>query len=150
MEANKPNPFLVLRLATDATKREIIERAQELYDTAETEEEQHLYSWAKEQLITHTQTRLTYELFEYPDTQYNDALLERFARMYKNAPIYPDQLTKEAPPIGLENLDMAAIFRQFLQSLLEVPETDITTVLNDIPFPVEVKSPLEVRDVIFG
>ena len=150
METDKPNPFLVLRLATDVTKREIIERAQEFYDTAETPEEQQLYNWAKEQLITKPETRLAYELVEYPDTLYYDALLEQFARKYKNAPTNPEKLLKEAPPINLENLDMAAVFRQFLQSLLDVPEADIAIALKDIPFPVELKSPLEVRDVIFG
>lgn len=150
VEIDKPNPFLVLRLATDATKRKIIERTQELYDTAETETEQQLYSWAKEQLITNPHTRLAHELFEYPDTQYADSLLEQFAKKYKNAQIHLDKLIKEAPPISLENVDMAAVFRQFLQFLLDIPEADIAIALNDIPFPVEVKSPLEVRDVIFG
>jgi hypothetical protein len=150
MEMDKPNPFLILRLATKATKREIIERAQELYDTAETEDEQRLYSWAKEQLLTNPQTRLVYELFEYPDTQYDDSGLELFAKKYKHAQFDLDKLTKEAPPISLEDLDMAAVFRQFLQGLLEVPEADITVALNDIPFSIEMEPPLEVRDVIFG
>jgi hypothetical protein len=150
METDKPNPFLVLRLATDVTKREIIERAQEFYDTAETIEKQLLYNWAKEQLITNPQTRLTHELVEYPDTCYDDPLLEQFTRKYKNTPTNPEKLLKEAPPINLENLDMEAVFRQFLQSLLEIPEADIAIALKDIPFSVELKSPLEVRDVIFG
>lgn len=147
---DKPNPFLILRLATKATKREIIERAQELYDTAETEDEQQLYSWAKEQLLTNPQIRLMYELFEYPDTRYDDSGLELFAKKYKHVQFDLDKLTKDAPPINLEDLDMAAVFRQFLQSLLEVPEADITVALNDIPFSIEIEPPLEVRDVVFG
>ncbi|HEU5374362.1 MAG TPA: hypothetical protein VFV38_02900 [Ktedonobacteraceae bacterium] len=150
METDRPNPFLVLRLATDASKREIIERAQELYDTAESEEKRQLYNWAKEQLISHPEKRLAHELFEYPDTRYDDPLLEQFARRYRNAPISLEKLIEAAEPLSLEQLDMVVALRWLVQSLLEVPEAEMTTALADIPFPVEVKSPLEVRDVIFG
>lgn len=151
METDRPNPFFVLRLATNASKREIIEKAQELYDISASEEERQLYTWAKEQLITHPQKRLVYELFEYPDVRYDDQLFEQFVERYKNAPVpSAEQLLETATPLSLEHLNMVAVFQRLLQSLLEVPESEITTALAHIPFPVEVRSPLEVRDVIFG
>ena len=92
IDADKPNPFQVLKLPTNVTKKEIVERGRELYDTAETEEQRQLYSWAKEQLLSKPLVRLEYELFEAPETQYEDTERNNFVRKYKRLPISPDAL----------------------------------------------------------
>ncbi len=92
IDADKPNPFQVLKLPTHATKKEIVERGRELHDTAETEEQRQLYSWAKEQLLSKPLIRLEYELFEVPETQYEDTELDNFVRKHKRLSIAPDVL----------------------------------------------------------
>src|SRR5439155_1678286 len=58
IEHDKPNPFVVLGLPTDASEAEIAERAQELSDLAPTDEARRLHRWAREQVITRPRTRL--------------------------------------------------------------------------------------------
>ena len=66
IESNKPNPFQVLGLPTNATMKQVVERGQEVDEDAKTEEERQLCRWAVEQLRTNPHTRLEYELFELP------------------------------------------------------------------------------------
>ena len=150
IETDKPNPFHVLRLSIHATKKEIVERGQELYDTAETEEQRQLYRWAKEQLLTNVHTRLVYALFEMPDTQYDNPEWEQFIRLYRKNPVRLETLVKSIPAITEEDFDISAMIQQILQGFLTVPDADITTAVNGSPFMARSKPTLEVRDVIFG
>jgi hypothetical protein len=147
---DKPNPFQVLGLPTSASKKDIVDRGQELYDTAESEEQRQLYRWAKEQLLTNQHTRLLYELFELPDTRYEDLEWEEFVRMYRRNPLHLDALIKDTLPIGLEDFDITALIRLLLQGMFTMPEIDIDDILKESPFVPRSKPPLEVRDVIFG
>ena len=150
IEPDKPNPFQVLQLRVDATKREIVERGRELYDTAETEEQRQLYSWAKEQLLSKPSVRLEYELFEAPETQYEDIELDNFMRQYKKLPISPDALLRDAPLLNKDDVDIARLIELLLQDVLTVPEGDINVPLHMSSYKPEPKPPLEVRDVLFG
>ena len=143
---DKPNPFQILGLPADATKADIVARGQELYDTAETDEQRQLYRWAKEQLLTNPRTRLAYELFELPDTQYENLEWENFIRTHKRRPVRPE--TVSSP--GIEDFDVGALLQLLLQDMLAVPEADITAAIHAVPFALKRKPPLEVRDVIFG
>jgi hypothetical protein len=150
IEVDKPNPFQVLRLPINATKKEIVERGQELYDTAETDEERQLYRWAKEQLLTNMRTRLEYALFELPDTQYENPEWENFIRKYKKNPVPPDALMEEGTSSILAAFDVPALLHLLLQDIFTVPEPDINAALTGSPFLPRIRLPLEVRDVIFG
>lgn len=150
IEVDKPNPFQVLRLPISATNKEIVDRGQELYDTAETDEERQLYRWAKEQLLTNPRTRLEYALFELPDTQYEDSEWEDFVRRYKKNPIQLDSLDERTSVNGLEAFNMAALLELLLQGMFIMPEPDIDEAINGSPFMPRIRPPLEVRDVIFG
>src|SRR5258708_6500859 len=150
IEVDKPNPFQVLRLPISATNKEIVDRGQELYDTAETDEERQLYRWAKEQLLTNPHTRLEYTLFELPDTQYEDPEWEDFVRRYKKNPIQLDSLNEGISINGLEVFDIAALLELLLQGMFIMPEPDIDEAINGSPFIPIIRPPLEVRDVIFA
>src|SRR5438876_5168255 len=106
---DKPNPFLVLGLPTDATRADIVARGQELYDTAETDKDALLFRWATEQLITNPRTRLEYELFELPDTQYEDDAWERFVRAHSKKPIELAKLLNDTTPPSVADMDMTAL-----------------------------------------
>jgi hypothetical protein len=147
---DKPNPFQVLGLPTNASKKDIVDRGEELYVTAETEEQRLLYRWAKEQLLTNQHIRLLYELFELPDTRYEDLEWEEFVRKYRRNSLHLDALVKDAPPIGLEDFDITALIRLLLQGMFTVPEIDIDDILKRSPFAPRSRPPLEVRDVLFG
>ena len=150
INAEKPNPFQVLKLPTNATKKEIVERSRELYDTAETEEQRQVYSWAKEQLLSKPLVRLEYELFETPETQYEDTELDTFVRKHRRLAIAPDVPLRDAQPIKKEDVSMSELIELVLQDILTVPEGDITIPLHQSSFKPAHKPPLEVRDVLFG
>src|SRR5262249_43127957 len=99
--ANKPNPFELLGLATNASNEDIVERGRELMESAETQEQKLLYRWAMEQLITHPLTRLGYEMLEVPDAEYDDEAWSRFAQQYRRPPIDLAAMARDsAPPVA--------------------------------------------------
>ena len=151
IQSDKPNPFQVLGLPTSATTEEVVERGQSLVDLAATDEQARLYRWAMEQLMANPATRLEYELFEAPAAEYEDAEWERFARAHKKNPVDASALARELTPPTLDDFDLAALARLFLDHLLAAPPGDIGPVLDNPPFDPELSPfPLEVRDVLFG
>jgi hypothetical protein len=147
---DKPNPFFVLALSTDATKAEIVARGQELYETAETKEQGLLYRWAMEQLITKPRTRLEYELFELPSTQYEDSEWESFIRMHRRKPIDLVALAQDIPAPGIDDINMGAVMQLFLDSMLTVTEPDIRVAIDGSPYMPVYQLSMEVKDVLFG
>ncbi|MCD6486970.1 MAG: hypothetical protein J7K35_06570 [Syntrophobacterales bacterium] len=148
---DKPNPFQVLALPTNATNQDIVERGQELCDLAESDEQRLLYRWAIEQLITKSITRLEYELYEIPDTKYENSEWEHFTRFNKRNPVKIAALAKEIPPPSVDDFNMPEVVMLLLDALLKVPGPDIKTAVDNSPFKPGIGSPpLEVRDVIFG
>lgn len=119
IEHDKTNPFSILRIPTDATNAEIVAKAEELYVTAETDEQRQLYRWAKEQLLTDKDTRLLYELFEIPDTQYENDALESFARTHKKLPITFDIQLEKSVSSHLQDVDVPSLLQILLQGLLD-------------------------------
>lgn len=149
----KANPFKVLELPTNATKSEIVEHATMLVDLAETDEERVAYREALQELITNPSVRLQYELFEIPDTRYEDEDKgwDDFVSTYGGEPVDLNELVKETPPINLEDFDLAALIRLVLDGRLSISEADIRTAIDNSPFlPGYGPPPLEVQDVIFG
>jgi len=161
-KTGKPNPFQILRLPTNATTKEITERGDELSVIAEPDD-QPLYRWAVEELITHPLTRLLHELYEVPETDYEDQDWESFLRKYKRNPSrrvnvagqMPSTIltpTEDAALPNLADFDFGALMELLLDGLLAVPEVEITPAMLDSPWqpdPDPNKPPLEVRDVIF-
>jgi hypothetical protein len=148
---DKPNPFFVLQLPTDAGNEDIVARGQQLSDLAESEEQRVLCRWAMEQLITHPAMRLEWELFEVPGTAYRDDGWERFVRGHRRSPVDQAALTRDAEPLRLEDFDLAALARLVADALLVPPALDIDPIVQAPPVTFELgPPPVEVKDVIFG
>lgn len=148
---DKQNPFHILKLPTDATNEEIVERGQELCELAESEEQRMLFRWAIEQLITKPATRLEYELFEIPNTKYEDSEWNRFIRKHRRNPINLAELAKENPTPCLKDYNLANLVQLIIDGMLKVQQPDIKCIIDKSPFKPDIGSPpLEVKDVIFG
>jgi len=148
---DKPNPFHVLGLPTNATQADIAARAEELSDLAPTDEARLLYRWAREQIITHPRTRLEYEIFEVPGAQYDDDGWERFSNKYRRNPVDVRGLAAAGGDLDVSDFDLVALMSVLLDGLLEVPPPDATALVAHAPFEVgSGPPPIEVRDVIFG
>ena len=148
---DKPNPFEILKLPINATNKDIVSRGQELCDLAVTEEERLRYRWAMEQLITHPLTRLEYELFEMPVTEYDDWVWDQFIRKHAKNPINLKALTAESEPPSVKDFNFAALIQLLLEDHLMVEQPDITVAVDNCPVePGYGPPPLEVKDVIFG
>jgi len=148
---DRPNPFRILGLPTDATEAEIVERANEKIDLAETEEERLETRWALGEIITRVETRLAYELFEAPGAVYEDRAWDDFARRNGRQPADLAALTRDAAPPTVDQFDLVALTRLLLDGALIVPEGSVAAALEESPVePGAGPPPLEVKDVIFG
>lgn len=147
------NPFEIVGLPIDANDAAIIARGRTLLQTAESDEQKQLYRRAIDELTTRASTRLRYELFEVPDTQYEAEreAWSAFARRHKINPVRRTALAKETPALGLEDFNLEALLGLLLDGFLTVSAADITSAIQESPFAREaITPPLEVRDVIFG
>lgn len=150
IDTDKPNPFAVLKLPTNATLAEIVSQAEELHLLAETKEETLLIRWAAEQLRTNQRTRLEYELFEMPEARYTDDSWETFARQYRRRETgLPAQIQDASAP-GPEDLDLAALAELHLDQLLLHSEPDLEQAMQGSPLVPRYTLPLKEEDVICG
>src|SRR4051794_20543105 len=106
---DKPNPFQVLGLPTDASEAAIAERAEELSDLAPTDEARRLHRWARERVITHPGTRLEYEIFEVPGTRYEDRDWEQFVKRHRRNPVDLQALAAAATTPQMTDFDLAEL-----------------------------------------
>lgn len=148
-DTDKPNPFAVLRLPTDATAEQIVRRGQEQTGTTSDDARRQLVEWAIEALITHPPTRALHELFELPDTGYDvDEEWERFVRVHRRNPARPGEVT---PSAAAGAFDFVALVDAVVEDLRRLPEADIAAALAVPPVaPSPGPPPLEVWDVLFG
>jgi hypothetical protein len=137
-------------LSTHATLAEIVARGEDFYQIAETKEQELLFRWATEQLKTNARTRLEYELFELPDTQYEDEEWENFVRRYRRKPVSLATLARQTVTTGVEDVNVAELLQQFLESELSVAEADLQSAIDATPYVPRYTLPLEEWDVICG
>lgn len=144
---DKPNPFWILRLPVDAGVEQIVAHGQELGETGD-EAQRALAAWAVDVLTTHPRTRALYELFEMPDTDYDDAW-QRFARRHRRNPALSRVVGE--PSSSRDAFDLVALVDALVEDLERVPEPDIALALAGPPvMPGVGPGPLEVWDVLFG
>lgn len=148
INSEEPNPFRILMLPTNATLAEITSREEDLLLIARDEEQERQIRWASEQLKANPRVRLEYELFELPDTSYEDETWETFARLHRRRPGDATDLTQEAPTPGLEDLDLTALTRLLLEDLTSAPEANLEGALNGVPSPPPYTLPLTEWDAI--
>ncbi|GCE07572.1 hypothetical protein [Dictyobacter aurantiacus] len=145
---DKPNPFQVLQLATSATLAEIVSQAEDLHLLARSREDEMLVRWAAEQLRTNQRTRLEYELFELPDTRYQDEEWETFARPYRRKDTHlPDQFLV-TPTVA--DIDPLALLDLLLGELLAYEKPDLEQAINGSPVVPKYSLPLLEEEVICG
>jgi hypothetical protein len=148
---DKPNPFMVLQLPIDAANEDIVARGQQLSDLADTDDQRVLCRWAMEQLITHPATRLEWELFEVPATEYRNQDWERFMKRHRRSPIDQAALMGDAAPPRIEDFDLARLARLLADAMMAPPEADLAAIVTHAPVAFELgPPPVEVKDVLFG
>jgi hypothetical protein len=151
MDPIRPNPFRVLKLPARASKEDIAERGRQLVASAATEQQRRLYRWAAEELSTDPLTRLTCELFEIPDADYEREDWEQFCRSHAKNPLHFEDLFRQHGPPSPEDFDVAALLDLILEGMLTPAEADLEAAVDNPPYePGYGPPPLEVRDVIFG
>lgn len=150
IEAEKPNPFYVLKLPTNATQAEMVSQTENLALSGAGEE--RLIHWAAEQLRTNLRTRLEYELFELPGTCYADEGWETFVSQYRprrREAALPAQVQEMSTP-GLNALNLAALAELFLENVLVPCEPDLEQAINGSPLVPRYTLPLKEEDGICG
>nr|BBH86926.1 hypothetical protein KTC_16770 [Thermosporothrix sp. COM3] len=140
-DQEKPNPFCVLRLPTGSTLAEIVARGEDLHQIAENKEQAMLIHWATEQLKSNPETRLEYELFELPDTRYENEEWENFARKQRRKPITLAALAKESQPTPTQQVNMPVLLQSLLKLAQKVEKADIESVLDHAPCVPECTTP---------
>jgi hypothetical protein len=147
----KPNPFHVLGLPVDATDEEIVERAHELSELAETDDERLRVLDAQRELITHRSRRLLHQVLEVPRAHYRDRDWDEFAHRNKRDPVDRNALAESAKPLRREDFDVRAVLGLVLDELLRPPPLDIRPALSNPPvLPDRGAPPIEVSDVVLG
>jgi len=147
----KPNPFKVLKLPTNASNRDIVSTGLDLSELAETDEQRLMYREAIQELITNPSTRLLYELFEIPDARYSNPEWERFLKAHRKNPVDLSAVANKTPAPSLEDFNLANLINLLLDGLLTVQKIDLKVAVENSPFRTGGDTPpLEVRDVLFG
>ncbi|WP_410597484.1 hypothetical protein [Amycolatopsis sp. lyj-23] len=145
------NPFHVLQLPADATGKEIVDRAAEAAELADTDAERHAIAEARRALITHPEVRLRHELLEVPGSGYLERDWEPFEHENRRNPVDFSAMTEGAVPLRRADFDLRAILGLVLDEVLALPEPDVAAALTDPPVrPVWDAPPIEVRHVLFG
>ena len=148
---DKPNPFHVLCLPTDAVNDDIVGEGQVLSDLAADDDERLLIRWALEQLLTHPLTRLGYEIFEVPGAQYHDEAWEALVRKNRRNPVDLTAMRRGAEPPGPGDFNLTALLDLSLDGLLTTPPVDVRAAIDEPPVPPgHGAPPLEVAHVVFG
>jgi hypothetical protein len=87
MESSRdPNPYLLLRVGTTASKQEVIQRSRELSQETLDRDEQAELRRAVEEICQHPVRHARCQFWEPPNTCYNDEALDRFCEAYRNPP----------------------------------------------------------------
>ncbi len=147
---DKPNPFRVLMVPSDATLETIVSQSEELYQLAESREEEMLQRWAAEQLSTNARTRLAYELFELPEARYMDEEWESFIRQNKRGENSSPGVLQEMPAPGPDDLNLAALTELLLTDLLVEKEPDLDQAIDGSPLVPKYTFPLKEEQMLCG
>lgn len=83
------NPFALLRVSTQASRQEVVERGKVLIEGTDDDELKIVYRKAVEQIISHPFERLVQAVWEVPDTNYeeHDDTWRKFAQPFRSNPV---------------------------------------------------------------
>ncbi len=151
----RPNPFHVLGLPHDTPNSEVAKRAEELLETARSDTERDLYTWARSELITNPRTRARHEELEPWHTDYaRERRWEDFVRRHRRIKADPRARAGADPRSAQwepEAFDLPAAARMLTRWLADAEVEDATALFRTTPATDADGVPrLELRDVLFG
>ena len=157
------SPFHALGVPVDASREQIVERADELARTCGTDEERTLITWAKAELTTDPVLRARYERTEPRGTDYpRQQRWEAFVRDFTRNPVTAQSLTADSDgqegagadggsQLRDEDVDLAAAVRILIRRAADAGLDSLDPLFQTIPVnDADGVSRLEIRDVLFG
>ena len=157
------NPFHVLAVPVDASREEIVARAEELARISGGDEDRKLIAWAKGELTTDPLLRARYERTEPRSTDYaRQQRWEAFVRDFTRDPVSAQSLAddsggREGPADGgdsrlrAEDVDLPAAVRILIRKAADAGLDDLDPLFHTLPAnDADEVSRLEIRDVLFG
>jgi hypothetical protein len=145
----RPNPFHLLGLPIDASTEQIVERSEELAQTAVDAEDRDRCVWARAELITHPRTRRWHESTEPRHTDYErEDRWEDFLRTYRRVP----RTARGSGESRLlpEDFDLTPVAGILMQWLTEAEPDRLAPLFLALPIAADGTPWLAVRDVLFG
>jgi hypothetical protein len=157
------SPFHVLGVPVDASREQIVERADELARTCGTDEDRKLITWAKAELTTDPALRARYERTEPRGTDYpRQQRWEAFVRDFTRNPVTAQSLAAESEgqdgagadggsQLRDEDVDLATAVRILIRRAADAGLDSLDPLFQTIPAnDADGVSRLEIRDVLFG
>lgn len=144
------NPFQIIALPIDADDMTIVQRGQEMLESARSEEERQLYQWAIDELTVQPEVRcLFHALNEMPQAEYQDTALDTLLAQSKLNGEKGDDASSVV--FTEDDINLPALVEYLLAADLELPASDLADVLAHVPGTLRpAVFPLDMRDVIFG
>ena len=156
------SPFHVLGVPVDASREEIVERAEELARISGGDEDRKLIAWAKGELTTDPVLRARYERTEPRSTDYaRQQRWEDFVRDFTRNPVTVQSLADGSGQEGAgdggvsrpraEDVDLPAAVRILIRQAADAGLDDLDPLFHTLPADdADGVSRLEIRDVLFG
>ena len=157
------SPFHVLGVPVDASREQIVERADELARTCGTDEDRKLIAWAKAELTSDPALRARYERTEPRGTDYpRQQRWEAFVRDFNRNPVTAQSLAADdegqdaagdvaGSRLRDEDVDLAAAVRILIRRAADAGLDSLDPLFQTIPVnDADGVSRLEIRDVLFG
>lgn len=157
------NPFHVLGVSVDASREEIVARADELARASGSDEERTLVAWAEHELTADPLLRARYERTEPRGTDYGrQRRFEDFVRDFTPNPVTAAALADDdagRPGTGegdgsrlrAEDVDLPAAVRILIREAADAGFDALDPLFQTLPATdADGVSRLEIRDVLFG
>jgi hypothetical protein len=157
------SPFHVLGVPVDASREEIVVRADELARACGGDEDRKLIVWAKGELTTDPVLRARYERTEPRSTDYGrQQRWEDFVREFERNPVTTRSLAGDGDGeegagdgggarLRDEDVDLAAAVRILIRRAADAGLDSLDPLFQTMPAnDVDGVSRLEIRDVLFG
>ena len=162
-------PFHVLGVPVDASREQIVERAEELARISGGDEDRKLIAWAMGELTTDPVLRARYERTEPYGTDYaRQQRWEDFVREFTRNPVTAQSLADDggdggddggqggagdgdASRLRAEDVDLPAAVRILIRQAADAGLDDVDPLFRTMPAnDADGVSRLEIRDVLFG
>jgi hypothetical protein len=161
------NPFHVLGVPVDASRAQIVARAEELARISAADEDRALIAWAERELTTDPVLRARYERTEPRNTDYpRQQRWADFVRDFTRNPVTTQSLADDGSGQGVagdgagagggaqlraEDVDLPAAVRILIRQAADAGLDSLDPLFRTMPAnDADGVSRLEIRDVLFG